>query len=111
QGVALWDTSDLTPVGARFLDTGGEVKSLDFSPDGKTLAAVTANMLTLWDVASRSRLHAPIYAGNPSWVLAVRFSPDGARLATASSDLGLRFWDVTTGDFLPLPGFGVSASD
>ena len=63
-------------------------------------------MLTLWDVGSRSRLHGPLYAGHPSWVLAVGFSPDGTILATASSDLGLRFWDVATGDSLAGPGFG-----
>ena len=111
RGIALWDARQLTPVGSRLLDTGGEVKSLDFSPDGRTLAAVTETMLTLWDVGSRSRLHEPLYAGNPSWVLAVGFSPDGATLATASSDLGLRFWDVTTGDSLDDPGLGGSASD
>ncbi len=41
QGVALWDARELTPVGAPLLGTGGEVKSLAFSPDGRTLAAVT----------------------------------------------------------------------
>ena len=106
QGIALWDARKLTPVGAPLLDTGGEVKSLAFSPDGKTLAAVTETTLTLWDVASRSRLHEPLYAGHPALVLAVGFSPDGATLATASSDLGLRFWDVATGDSLDVPGFG-----
>ena len=111
QGIALWNARKLTPVGAPLLDTGGEVKSLAFSPDGKTLAAVTETTLTLWDVASRSRLHEPLYAGHPALVLAVGFSPDGATLATASSDLGLRFWDVTTGDSLDVPGFGGRASD
>ena len=55
---------------------------------------MTQRLLTLWDVESRSRLHGPLDAGGPAIVLAVSFSPDGATLATASSDLGVRFWDV-----------------
>jgi WD40 repeat protein len=110
QGVALWDARKLKPVGAPLLDTDGEVKTLAFSPDGRTLAAVTKTMLTLWDVGSRSRLHEPLYAGHPSIVLAVGFSPDGATLATASSDLGLQLRDPATGDTLDALGFG-GASD
>ena len=110
QGVALWDARDLRPLGKPLLDTGGEVKSLAFSPDGRTLAAVTKHLLTLWDVRSRTRLHDPLFAGNPSVVLAVGFSPDGTSLATASSDLGMKFWDATTGDDLGGSG-GRSASD
>jgi WD40 repeat protein len=111
QGIALWDARKLTPVGAPLLDTGGEVKTLAFSPNGRTLAAVTETMLTLWDVSSRSRLHEPLYAGSPAIVLAVGFSPDGETLATASSDLGLQFWDPATGDNLDALGFGGGASD
>ena len=110
RGVALWDARALRPAGPPLLGTGGEVKTLAFSPDGRTLAAVTQRLLTLWDVRSRSRLHAPLDAGGPAIVLAVAFSPDGATLATASSDLGLRLWNPATGAMLAL-GFGRSASD
>jgi WD40 repeat protein len=112
EGIALWNTRELTPVGAPLLGTDGEVKSLDFSPDGQTLAAATGGgSLTLWDVASHSRLHTPLYAGHPSLLLAVGFSPDGATVATASSDLGLKRWDPATGDSLDALGFGGGASD
>jgi WD40 repeat protein len=110
RGVALWDARALRPAGPPLLGTGGEVKTLAFSSDGRTLAAVTKTLLTLWDVESRSRLRDPLYAGNPSMVLAVAFSPDGATLATASSDLGLRLWNPATGAMLAR-GFGRFASD
>jgi WD40 repeat protein/tRNA A-37 threonylcarbamoyl transferase component Bud32 len=112
RGVALLDARTLAPVGRPLLDTGREVKSLDFSPDGHTLAAASAGndgtSVTVWDVRSRARLR-EFYAGNPSIILAVGFSPDGTTLATASSDLGLQFWDPATGDLLG--GLGASASD
>ena len=110
RGIALWDARELVPVGPPLLETGGEVKSLAFSPDGRTLAAVTKHVLTLWDVGSRSRLREPRYAGNPSIVLAVGFSPDGATVATASSNRGLQLWDPATGDRLDVLGDG-GASD
>jgi WD40 repeat protein/tRNA A-37 threonylcarbamoyl transferase component Bud32 len=111
EGIALWNARELKTVGAPLLGTDGEVKSLDFSPDGQTLAAATGGgSLTLWDVASQSRLHEPLYAGSPSLLLAVGFSPDGATLATASSDRGLTRWDPATGDSLDVLGFGRGAS-
>jgi WD40 repeat protein len=115
RGIQLWDARALTPIGAPLLDTGGEVKSLAFSPDGRTLAGATAGpgvgSLSLWDVGSRSPLREPLAAGYPSIVLAVGFSPDGAKVATASSDLGLRLWNPATGDALDSDGFGTSADD
>jgi WD40 repeat protein/tRNA A-37 threonylcarbamoyl transferase component Bud32 len=98
EGIALWDSSRLTPVGAPLLKTGGEVKNLAFSPDGEMLAAVTApgGSLTLWDVHSRSRLQGPLDAGGEALRGGVSFSPDGATLAT-SGDLGVILWDVPTG--------------
>jgi WD40 repeat protein/tRNA A-37 threonylcarbamoyl transferase component Bud32 len=111
RGIALWDARKLTPVGEPLLDTGGEVKSLAFSPDGRTLAAVTQRLLTLWNVGSRTRLREPLDAGSPSIILAVGFSPDGATLATASSSVGITLWDVATGDSLDERAIVGSASD
>jgi WD40 repeat protein/tRNA A-37 threonylcarbamoyl transferase component Bud32 len=95
QGIALWDADDLTPTGARLRATGGEVKALAFSPDGQTLAAVSADgMATIWDVASRSLRHEPFTAGGAN--AGVAFTPDGKTLATGSSG-GVGLWDAATG--------------
>src|SRR5215207_9009745 len=39
RGIALWDARTLAPAGPILLKTGGEVKALAFTPDGRTLAA------------------------------------------------------------------------
>jgi WD40 repeat protein/tRNA A-37 threonylcarbamoyl transferase component Bud32 len=112
QGIALRDAHKLTPVAAPLLETGGEVKNLAFSSDGQKLAAVTdEGTLTLWDVASQSRLHGPLTAGYGAAMRpGVGFNPDGSTLATAS-EVGVRLWDVATGDSLSELGFGGDAND
>jgi WD40 repeat protein/tRNA A-37 threonylcarbamoyl transferase component Bud32 len=96
RGVALWDARELTPAGAPLLDTGGEVKALDFSPDGRTLAAVSGDgVATIWDVPSRSLRHPPFSAGGAN--AGVAFTPDGTTLATTGSSGGVQLWDVATG--------------
>jgi WD40 repeat protein len=95
RGVQLWSASDLTPVGAPLADTGGEVKALAFSPDGRTLAAVSADgTVTLWDPASRSLRHEFTAGG---YRAGVGFSPDGKTLATTGSVGGVELWDVASG--------------
>jgi WD40 repeat protein/tRNA A-37 threonylcarbamoyl transferase component Bud32 len=103
QGVALWDATELTPIGGPLLETGGEVKSVAFSPDGRTLAASTGEgRITRWDIGSRSQLHPVLSAGAAAGaVVDISFSSDGATLATASSS-GVKLWNAATGASLGL---------
>ncbi|MFF1304208.1 helix-turn-helix domain-containing protein [Streptomyces sp. NPDC058307] len=72
---------------------GGEVASLAFSPDARTLAASTARGVQLWDLATgQTRL--TLSARSPE---AVAFSPDGRTLAI-STDGSVELWDVDLPD-------------
>jgi WD40 repeat protein/tRNA A-37 threonylcarbamoyl transferase component Bud32 len=106
RGIELRDVTDLTRVAPPLVETGGQVWALAFTPDGRTLAAVTVDgQATLWDVASRSLRRGPFTVG-PKFVLGVSVSADGSILA-APGPKGVKLWDVATGEALGTIADGV----
>ncbi len=76
------------------------VRSVAYSPDGKTLAVAdgannTSGTVTFWDLATRKLKAAPLE--HERSVVTVAFSPDGMSLASGSCDGTIRIWEVATG--------------
>lgn len=82
--------------------TGGQVRSLSgadamfvarLSPDGRILAtADEKSNIALWDANSGDLLHA--WTAHTGRINALLFSPDGARLVSASDDYIVKLWNI-----------------
>ncbi len=71
------------------------VKSVSFSPDGKTLASGSGDStIKLWDVATGKEI--TTLKGHSDLVKSVSFSPDGKTLASSGDDNTIKLWDVAT---------------
>jgi WD40 repeat protein len=76
---------------------GRQVWKAAFSPDGKRVAAVSADgTAQVWDVASGRAL--PMLRGHTDQVWGVAFAPDGRALVTGSWDGTARLWGVSTAE-------------
>jgi len=81
----------------------GMAQSMAFSPDGQSLAAMSAGgTMGVWDVTTgQLRYSLADHASRAS----VAFSPDGRRLATGNLFGTVRLWDAQTGQYIStLPG-------
>jgi WD40 repeat protein/serine/threonine protein kinase len=83
----------------------GETHHMAFSPDGRRLAVASAwgqIEIPVWDVDSGTQ-HV-VLEGHTGFIRSIRFSLDGRRLLTSSTDGSVRLWDANSGrELLQLP--------
>jgi WD40 repeat protein len=96
--VRLWDRATGKPIREFSVGTDA-LDHATLSPDGTLLAAATRKgsseaTCCLWDTANGRELRRlPV----PTFVCALRFSPDSKHLVTGADDRKARLWDVATG--------------
>ena len=82
--------------------------SIDFSPNGRTVAYTNADGVVLFEPLSGQILQSLSVAA----VTGIAFSPDSQELATVSDDRMLRIWRIEDGAELhSIQAHGVSAKD
>ncbi|MEU4557154.1 TIR domain-containing protein [Actinoplanes sp. NPDC023936] len=101
--VSMWDVTDrAAPVRLTSIPLadyiGYHANSLEFSADGRTMAAATTDTGTvmLWDVADLAQpRRIATLTGHVGYALSASFSPDGRTLTTAGMDNALMLWDIS----------------
>jgi serine/threonine protein kinase/WD40 repeat protein len=107
--LTIWDVSSWKTLPELAGALGGQVSSIAFSKDGRTLAAGRPDYsILLWDRIENRALH--VLKGHLWDVVSVAFSPDGTLLVSGGWDASVRLWDTATGNASgQLPGIGYAA--
>jgi WD40 repeat protein len=96
QGLGAWLGEIQPPEGRP--ETPPGVLSLAFGPDGRRIAGAFGQLVRVWETATGREVF--ILKGHSDTVNSVCFSPDGQRLASASSDGTVRLWDAGQGSVI-----------
>ncbi|MGO8673973.1 MAG: caspase family protein [Capsulimonadaceae bacterium] len=102
-GVAhIWNVASGKDLGQLEMNNIEGIDSVAWSPDGKQIAlggvggiSNTTESLQLWDVTTEKVVR--MMVGHAKPVTAIAFSPDGAAIASGSSDYTGRLWRTSTG--------------
>src|SRR5258708_25267414 len=71
----------------------GSLERVELSPDSKRIAVAGSAGVTVYDASSLK----PLWAGRTSWVSAMKWSPDGKKLAAGSRTGTILVWDSLSG--------------
>jgi WD40 repeat protein/serine/threonine protein kinase len=99
-GVRVWDVEHsrwACPV----LRLTEAALGVEFSPDGRVLAASSGVMLTFWDTQTWQKLKE--IKAHDNEIIALTFTPDGQRLVSVPFNRSPKIWDVASGKLVGQP--------
>ncbi len=94
----VWDVDARRVVASASVPVRAGVESVAVSPDGRTLAVSSGDVVTLWELPSLAPVRT--LSGHTNAVGDLAFSPDGRALLSGSDDGTARLWDVASGEHL-----------
>jgi WD40 repeat protein len=101
--IKLWDTTTGKII-KTLAGNNGEIDSLAWNRDGKTLAAANGNQISIWNI-STGKLIKNLFSVR---VNLIAWSADGKTLAAVERN-AIQLWDTTTGKLIKtLPGHSMS---
>ena len=92
--VRVWDLANNKELPSLQVGRQRVVTRLLFAADGKQLAGISGAQVRLRDVTLGKPTR--LYEGHEAQVLAIAFSADGQKLASAAGDGTLRVWETTS---------------